>query len=233
MGTIYLIRHGQASFGASNYDELSSLGIEQARMLGAWFARCDVRFDQVFTGQHQRHRHTARECLLAQGGGDLPLVCDPGFDEYDAHTVIGAEEPGLRSPGQLGSWLASDPEGNHRAFQGIFLRAFKRWAEGSHDDDYAETWSAFRSRCVAALTRIADQCERGRRVAVFTSGGPIAAICQQVLGVPDANVAPLHFTIMNASVTKLLCRPGSIGLGYYNSVAHLEFGGGSSAVTYR
>jgi broad specificity phosphatase PhoE len=233
MGTIYLIRHGQASFGAANYDELSPLGIKQARMLGAWFARCDVRFDLVVTGQHQRHRDTARECLLTQGANEYSLVCEPGFDEYDAHAVIGAEEPGLHSSGQLGSWLASDPKDNHIAFQGIFSRAFKRWVDGSHDGDYAETWSAFRARCVAALTRIADQCERGHKVAVFTSGGPIAAICQQVLGMPDINVAPLHFATMNASVTKLLCRPGSIGLGCYNNVAHLESRGSTGAITYR
>jgi broad specificity phosphatase PhoE len=31
MGQIYLVRHGQASFGSANYDQLSELGHEQAR----------------------------------------------------------------------------------------------------------------------------------------------------------------------------------------------------------
>ena len=35
MGTIYLIRHGQASFDSADYDQLSDLGQLQAAQLGA------------------------------------------------------------------------------------------------------------------------------------------------------------------------------------------------------
>ncbi|EPM78754.1 hypothetical protein A249_34210, partial [Pseudomonas syringae pv. actinidiae ICMP 18804] len=38
MGSIYLIRHGQASFGADDYDVLSPVGIRQSRVLGAHLA---------------------------------------------------------------------------------------------------------------------------------------------------------------------------------------------------
>ena len=34
MGTLYLVRHGQASFGSANYDQLSALGQRQCRRLG-------------------------------------------------------------------------------------------------------------------------------------------------------------------------------------------------------
>jgi len=34
MGVVLLVRHGQASFGADDYDVLSETGIEQSRMLG-------------------------------------------------------------------------------------------------------------------------------------------------------------------------------------------------------
>ena len=34
MATIYLVRHGQASFGKENYDQLSPRGWEQGRILG-------------------------------------------------------------------------------------------------------------------------------------------------------------------------------------------------------
>ena len=34
MGTLYLVRHGQASFGADDYDQLSPLGHQQALRLG-------------------------------------------------------------------------------------------------------------------------------------------------------------------------------------------------------
>ena len=39
MGSIYLIRHGQASFGAENYDVLSPLGYRQSEALGDYLAR--------------------------------------------------------------------------------------------------------------------------------------------------------------------------------------------------
>ncbi|MFP2905716.1 histidine phosphatase family protein [Pyxidicoccus sp. 3LFB2] len=34
MGVVYLVRHGQASFGAADYDQLSETGLAQARVLG-------------------------------------------------------------------------------------------------------------------------------------------------------------------------------------------------------
>ena len=37
MTTIYLIRHGQASFGAESYDKLSPNGELQATLLGQYF----------------------------------------------------------------------------------------------------------------------------------------------------------------------------------------------------
>ncbi|EXF47276.1 phosphoglycerate mutase family protein [Pseudomonas sp. BAY1663] len=42
MGSIYLIRHGQASFGAENYDVLSPLGYRQSEALGDYLAQLDI-----------------------------------------------------------------------------------------------------------------------------------------------------------------------------------------------
>jgi broad specificity phosphatase PhoE len=39
MGTLYLVRHGQASFGADDYDQLSPLGQQQTVRLGEYFIR--------------------------------------------------------------------------------------------------------------------------------------------------------------------------------------------------
>ena len=39
MGSIYLIRHGQASLGAANYDELSPLGVRQSQLCGEFLHR--------------------------------------------------------------------------------------------------------------------------------------------------------------------------------------------------
>ena len=45
MGTLYLVRHGQASFGADDYDQLSELGHKQSVRLGEYFAHKGIHFD--------------------------------------------------------------------------------------------------------------------------------------------------------------------------------------------
>ncbi|MGK0529545.1 MAG: broad specificity phosphatase PhoE, partial [Alteromonadales bacterium] len=50
MTDIYLVRHGQASFGKANYDKLSELGGQQAIWLGDYFKHRNVEFDAVFSG---------------------------------------------------------------------------------------------------------------------------------------------------------------------------------------
>ena len=70
MGVIYLIRHGQASFASSNYDKLSSIGMEQGRILGLALKARGVKPDVLVCGGMQRHRETAEQCL--QGLGVTP-----------------------------------------------------------------------------------------------------------------------------------------------------------------
>ena len=45
MSMLTLVRHGQASLFADNYDELSLLGQTQARLLGEFWARRQIDFD--------------------------------------------------------------------------------------------------------------------------------------------------------------------------------------------
>ena len=58
MGTLYLVRHGQASFGADDYDQLSPLGLQQAQRLGAHWLAHGQRFDTVLMGTLRRHAQT-------------------------------------------------------------------------------------------------------------------------------------------------------------------------------
>ena len=71
-----MIRHGQASFGADDYDALSDAGHEQARVLGRSLAARGIRPGLVLRGTLRRHAETA-------AGLDLPaqVTIDPGWDE--------------------------------------------------------------------------------------------------------------------------------------------------------
>lgn len=245
MGQIYLVRHGQASFGSADYDQLSELGLQQARLLGAWYARSGQVFHRVVTGAMRRHRQTAEACmaaLSAQSGAEGDWQIDADFNEYDHHEVMVRHCPEFDDPDAVKRFLASGPKAKY-AFQEMFQAAMARWMSGAHDADYREPWPVFRLRCVAALERLANPARHAdvaapvptasQAIIVFTSGGTIATLCQHLLGLGDRQTADLNWTLVNCGVTKLLYRPGRMSLSYLNNHAHLELQGEPHAVTYR
>lgn len=237
MGQIYLVRHGQASFGAADYDKLSATGVEQARLLGSWFASCQLRFGQSVTGSLRRHRETAEACLAALPDPLRPaqVLADPDFDEYDHTDVLVRHRPEFADTEAANAILARH-DNPRRAFQQIFDDAMARWMGGQHDTEYRESWPAFRARCVRALRRLVEEAAAAQSAIVFTSGGPIAAICQELLGFPDRRAAELNFSLVNSAVTKLLYRSGQpdrVSLSYLNNFAHLEQTGQAHTITYR
>src|SRR5579863_2066813 len=208
MGQIFLIRHGQASFGAENYDALSPLGVEQAQLLGRWFADCGMTFDQVASGTMQRHQQTAQICLAALPA-PRPMLTDADFNEYDHEDVLfrdSAEKlDALRT-------LRAPSERPQRAFRQLFEQAMQRWIGSAHDADYRETWSAFRRRTLAAIERLTAVAEVTNHCLVFTSGGTIATICCELLGAPDRKVPALAYELANSSITRLRFRGGRVML---------------------
>ncbi len=238
MGQILLVRHGQASFGSSNYDQLSPLGLEQSRILGTWLAQCGHRFDHVVTGDLQRHRQTAQACIEALAPANKPSqAVDPGFNEYNHDDVLIRHRPEFADPDEIKHFLASQENGK-KAFQLVFEDAMARWMGGLHDGDYAESWPAFRTRCVAALSKLVD-AGGSQRIVVFTSGGTIATLAQHVLGMSDRQVFQLNWSLVNSAVTKLMFqsspdgKPGRVSLSYLNNFSHLEKSRDAALVTYR
>ena len=47
MPALYLIRHGQASFGAEDYDQLSDLGMRQSQHVGEYFSAQGIQPDTI------------------------------------------------------------------------------------------------------------------------------------------------------------------------------------------
>lgn len=235
MAQIYLVRHGQASADTDDYDQLSRLGLKQARLLGDWFAQRGEPVSQVISGGQCRHQQTADAFLAA-----LPPVLqpvrgyqiDPGFDEFDHVDVLRRYQPGLDNDAALRRYL--EARGDTRsAFHHLLVAASERWLSGLHDDEYLETWDGFTRRCIAAFDRVVGALERGQSAVVFTSGGAITAICQHLLGIPNDRAFEVNWLMANTAVTRFLQQPGRVTLSYLNSQAHLEHAGMSSHVTYR
>lgn len=244
MAQIYLVRHGQASFGSQNYDQLSELGGEQARHLGRWWAARDLSVSRVVTGSMQRHLQTARACMAQmQGVSEQQLLtdawhCDAGFNEYNHHEVLARHVPAFDDPTEVKRFLMTMPNGK-QAFQAIFAEAITRWMSGRYDADYSETWQAFRARCVAALEHQISHIDAAKNIVIFTSGGTISALCQHVLGFDDGRFAELNWSLVNSAVTRFHLqpaesaqRPARIALAYLNNFSHLELSNQPEHITY-
>ncbi|HBO3620287.1 histidine phosphatase family protein [Pseudomonas aeruginosa] len=236
MGSIYLIRHGQASFGADDYDVLSPTGIRQAEILGDHLLNLGVRFDRVLSGGLRRQQHTARAALerLESSGLATPeLEVDPAFNEFEADAVIRAHLPDL---------LEKQPEAlhilrhaaEHRAeFQRLFSTIIARWVSGNHEKDGLESWQEFLDKVHDGLRRLLVQASGKDRVAVFTSGGTITALLQLIVGVPPLKAFELNWQIVNTSLTRLKFRGEEVSLASFNSHVHLELLKAPELITYR
>ena len=230
MSAVYLIRHGQASFGADDYDRLSERGELQARVLGGALAPLSTRIGAVASGDMLRHRQTAQACLQAMGRA-AEWQADAGWNEFDHVRLLVALRPAFADPQRIRAELMAQPD-PRRTLQSLFEQAMGRWASGAHDADYAETWTQFRARCKTALSRLLDALPQGEDALVFTSGGPIAALAQDLLQIPDSDGFRLNWGLVNCGVTKLVRGRDGIRLSTLNGHAHFE-GEHADMVTYR
>jgi broad specificity phosphatase PhoE len=230
MGAIYLIRHGQASFGQANYDALSKLGMEQAHLLGEALRPRLPRVDAVVTGTMERHRQTAAACL-----GAMDLAAErgeaAGFNEYDHVELVARLEPRYADHAALGADLAKTPD-PRRTFQALFSKAIERWMSGAHDAEYTESWPAFQNRCNDAVADLVARLGPSKTALVFTSGGVISAVCQRLLRIEDHQAFRINWTLANCGITKLIYGERGTYLSTLNEHGHFE-GRDPKFITYR
>lgn len=235
MGVLLMVRHGQASFGAADYDVLSKGGVTQARNLGVHLRGLGLEPSLVLHGGQRRQRDTAAE-LVGAGGFDVPVEQDERWNEFDHLSVIGAYT-GLEN-----SALTADERERHergaldrREFQELFEKATGRWVSEAHDEEYDEPWHGFVARVRDALAHAARQAGPGQTVVVVSSGGVIAAACAMLIDLvhePRTLAAPwqrLNAVMVNASVTRVVV--GSTGARLLTFNEHAWFP--PELVTYR
>ncbi|WP_225821492.1 histidine phosphatase family protein [Streptomyces naphthomycinicus] len=207
MPLISLVRHGQASFGAKDYDALSPLGREQAAVVGRELARRGLRDPYLMTGTLTRQRDTAR-LLAAAAGFTAPVREDPRWNEYD-HVALLAR---YTDP-------APDGQADSQAVQGLLDRALAAWIEDA-GDTAPDGWTAFGNGTAAALRELSTSLGQGRDAVVVTSGGVLAALCAALLSLPPAAVVALNRVTVNAGVTTLVVGRSGTSLLTFNDHAH-------------
>ena len=211
MGTLYLVRHGQASFGADNYDQLSDLGQRQCHQLGRYFASKGRRFDTVISGTLQRQIQSQQAIASGLGQASEALRL-PGLNEYDSHAVISAVHPqALAKP--------NTPELYRHHFR-VLRQGLAAWMAGQTQPVGMPTYADFVAGVAAAMDHVRSQCEG--EVLMVGSGGPIATAVGLVLGVAPAVTIDLNMRIRNSAVTEFHFNPKRHALVSYNTLPHLD-----------
>lgn len=219
MGVILLIRHGQASFGAEDYDVLSEQGHVQARHTGAVLAARGIAPARVITGGLRRQRETAEGLLAGMGAGDTEIAEDARWNEYDQFGMLGLAP-------EIEEW-PEDLAQRNLVFQAALDQALAAWVGGATGE--GESHADFHGRATAALEELHPQ--PGTSV-VVSSGGVIALVAAHVMGVAPAHWPALNRTMINASITKIVTGRRGTTLVSLNEHGHLE-GADGVRVTYR
>ncbi|RZJ20797.1 MAG: histidine phosphatase family protein [Acinetobacter sp.] len=203
MTTIYLIRHGQASFGAESYDQLSPNGELQAKLLGQYFDQILKEAPYVVSGSMQRHQQTA-SLALEQCFPEAEIQTDNAWNEFNHQQVFAKYEPRFNEPHLLKQDVAK--EDNPRAYLAkIFEGAIERWTGGDYHHEYDESWPHFKNRVESALQDLCDELAKSkpRYAVVFTSGGVISVAAGKILGLCPNKTFALNWAIANTSMTTL------------------------------
>lgn len=211
MGVIYLVRHGQAPWGAEDYDVLSEQGRAQARAVGTELRRRQVEPRLVLTGTLRRQRDTAAEACP-----QLPAHEDERWNEYDSAELL------RRFAGQDAVTTAPS--------QDLLEQSLGSW--GADAGDGPGSWYRFRQRIDDAMHEVRGELGKGESAVVFTSGGVISAVVASVLRLDIHGFIALNRVTANASISKVAIGRSGANLLCFNDHAHFE-ADGRTLLTYR
>ena len=222
MGTLYLVRHGQASFGADDYDQLSELGQRQSVRLGEYFAQKDIHFDALIAGTLRRHKQTLAGILLGMKRQGEHLSWE-GLNEYDSEAVIATVHPHkLEKP--------DSPEMYRHHFR-LLRDGLAQWMAGATIPAGMPSYRDFVAGVAGALDHVRAN-HYGQNVLVVTSGGPISTAVGQVLRASTQAVIDLNLRIRNSAITELAFTPKRHMLVSFNAIPHLEHPDLAQWITY-
>lgn len=228
MTLIVLVRHGQASAGTKNYDQLSGVGQKQAALLGEhWHAE---QFKPVasYSGTLQRQQHTAS---LALHNAKLTLNTNTlaDLDEYDHHQIDKLFANGVSS---VGAQALSFEQ---------YANIMHNWRNAKHAElDGTMTWQEFSERGWTAIQHqakqfIADEPSSKASdtpIVFFTSAGVIASVLMHAMNLTFDRALDAMWHTRNASLTTFRYHPERTRLVEYNSITHLSVAYDKTLITH-
>ncbi|WP_304639509.1 histidine phosphatase family protein [Pseudomonas sp.] len=224
MSEIYFVRHGQASFGSSNYDQLSETGHLQSRLLGAYFREREMHFDHILTGNMVRHRETAEGICEGMGLGSRAFEYYDELNEFDFHAILAAYA--AQFPEEKLPEKPAVSDFFKRLRKGIVL-----WSRAELEGELPETWSNFEAR-VKRVKEDIMQRFAGQKVLAVSSGGAIAMLVRQLLDAPCETMVELNLQTRNTALIQCVFNSRSMRLSTFNAVPHLDALEHRSLITY-
>ncbi len=235
MATIYLIRHGQASFGAENYDQLSPLGGRQADATGEYLGRLGIELDAAYSGNLSRQLETCERALASQNG-DTAHSIDPRFNEINNDEQVKALAPVIAEQDEDFAALLSRGLSSSKDYQKVIRGVFNHWVSNDCSEHGIQSWEDYSGNAQQALRDVMRNEGAGKTVGIFTSGGTIATLVGHVLGLPGGKVYDFYEPIFNCSITQLFYSGDNVSLSYFNDRSFLQLLSkekGENLITYR
>ena len=222
MGTLYLIRHGQASYGEVDYDRLSVRGQAQARAVGTWLAAAKV--DATYVGPLVRQQQTIGSARETAGIPEPTTM--PELAEYPAFEMLQHFVPRLVVEDPKFAQIKTAP--TPRLLDEAFHTILAKWSRDEWTIDGVERAVDFVARVRGGLDRILRAAASGARVAAITSAGPIGVAVGLVFGITPERMIRSSIVIRNASITEIRFRstdfdwqPDKVSLVTFNVTSHL------------
>lgn len=230
MSWLHLVRHGQAGTRI-DYDNLSELGVDQARRLGKHLQNQQLELTRIVSGGLKRQMETARvvEAMFRAGDTAFPTIeVDPAWNEFDLEGVnrelaphLAEEDPQFREHLEQMELVMDDPSHPvHRKWTSGDIAVIRAWIDGRFPVKSTESWIEFQGRIGGAFERLVSQAGRGN-ILVFTSATPVGIALSRVLGLEPRDAMRLAGSLLNSSVSTVRHRPDDLSLFNFNTVGHL------------
>lgn len=220
MPTLYLIRHGQASFGAANYDKLSPIGHEQSLELGRWFASQGIIPDLCAHGTLVRQKETLAGILK---GMDLTRDAEehPGLDEYDFKGLLEAKYAAGNGP--------KDMHTDHKSHFRTLRTTVAEWQRDEIPNP-PEMWADFTNRVdTACRALMRDGVDT---IFATSSGGAISQAVSALMETPGVHQTKMQLQMKNTAVNRFVFTARNVYFHGFNETPHINAANESRLLTY-
>ena len=212
MSVLTLVRHGQASFFADDYDD-SRRWARAGALLGEFWVRRQIDSTRSTAG-----RGCGRGRPRKSPGPPARKREEPGRSRWCSRNSTSTTSAAFstssprtwrdKMPPSRSCWRATGetrpaPTAT-RSFRKMFEALTMHWVTTPHAVAGVEGFPAFRDRVERGLRRVMEKPGTGRRVALFTSGGVIGTSVRLALAAPDRTALELNWRVRNCSLTEFV-----------------------------